>query len=270
MFYFAKSMTRFIHRTSIVFYSLIVLITFTVLFGYGYSYYQLPLEHRYDNQVLYNLLNPNGSIGHWLGIIGTVLILIGQFIYMARKRIKLFMEIGILKYWLEFHIFLCTWGTVMVLFHTTFKFGGIVSIGWWSLVIVWISGVIGRFIYLQIPRSMEGRELSLKEVQEQKESIEKELKTKYGVSFLEFNSHKVSENKLLADRLSRNEYHKARQLIKTESRIVKRMERLDYWHNLLKYWHYAHLPFALIMIIIMLIHVIVVLYFAQILSLWTK
>ena len=264
-------MTRFIHRLSIVIYTLIVLITFTVLSAYGYSFYRLPIEHRYyDNQIIYNLLNPGGTIGHWLGIYGTALIVIGLFIYMARKRMKIFSQLGVLKYWLEFHIFLCTLGTVMVMFHTTFKFGGIVSIGWWSLVIVWVSGVIGRFIYLQIPRSMEGRELSLLEVQEQKEIIDGELQTKYGINFLEFSSHKSDSFRQLSKTLHGKDFRKAKQLIKTEVRIIKRIERLDMWHNLLKYWHYAHLPFALVMLVIMVIHVVVVLYFAQILSLWIK
>lgn len=70
---------------------------------------------------------------------------------------------GRLKYWLEFHIFLCTLGPIMILFHTAFKFGGIVSISFWTMVLVVIIWVIGRFIYIQILRTIEGRELTLEE-----------------------------------------------------------------------------------------------------------
>ena len=63
---------------------------------------------------------------------------------------------------------------------------------------------------------------------------------------------------------------KSIQLIKNEKRITKRIERLSLMQNLFKYWHVAHLPFALIMLIIMVIHVVVVLYFAEILQLWIK
>ncbi|MEZ4987706.1 MAG: hypothetical protein R2795_22200 [Saprospiraceae bacterium] len=76
---------------------------------------------------------------------------------------------------MEFHIFLCTLGPVMILFHTAFKFGGIVSISFWSMVIVVASGVIGRFIYVQIPRTIEGRELSLAELQEMKIEVSQKL-----------------------------------------------------------------------------------------------
>ena len=81
------------------------------------------------------------------------------------------MRLGILKYWLEFHIFLCTLGPIMVLFHTAFKFGGLVAVSFWSMVAVFLSGIVGRFIYIQIPRSIEGRELSLSEVRDMKTDI---------------------------------------------------------------------------------------------------
>ncbi len=41
----------------------------------------------------------------------------------------------------------------------------------------------------------------------------------------------------------------------------RRIERLDIMQNLFRYWHVAHLPFALVMLIIMVIHVGVTLLF---------
>ena len=109
-----------------------------------------PLEERFYHPDHENF-KPSGLFGHGLGIVGTLLILIGVFIYIARKRYQFLSRYGRVKYWLEFHIFLCTLGPIMVLFHTAFKFGGIVSISFWSMVAVVISGVIGRYIYIQIP-----------------------------------------------------------------------------------------------------------------------
>ena len=97
---------------------------------------------------------------------------------MARKRYRILSRIGLLKHWLEFHIFLCTLGPILVLFHTAFKFGGLVAISFWSMVAVFLSGIIGRFIYLQIPRTIEGRELSLNEV--------RDMKTRYSRNDSEF------------------------------------------------------------------------------------
>ena len=44
--------------------------------------------------------------------------------------------------------------------------------------------------------------------------------------------------------------------MKDEIKLNRRIEGLDTMQNLFKYWHVVHLPFALIMLIIMLIHVV--------------
>jgi uncharacterized membrane protein len=142
-----------IYVTSLV--SIVIAVTVFLIFN-GASYYATSMEERFYHES-HSALKPNGLVGHGLGIIGTLLILIGVFGYMARKRFRTLNRIGVLKHWLEFHIFLCTLGPIMVLFHTAFKFGGIVSISFWSMVAVVASGVLGRFIYLQIPRTIHGR-----------------------------------------------------------------------------------------------------------------
>lgn len=255
-------MTRFIHRLSLTLYFFIVLVAVGVLTYFGLSYYKLPIEERYFSG-LHELLKPSGYIGHGLGIVGTLLIVVGLFGYMARKRLKVFSRVGVLKYWLELHIFMTTLGSVFVLFHTSFKFGGIVSVGFWSLAIVWSSGVIGRFIYLQIPRTIEGRELSLQEVKDFKDELDLKLKNKYDINFSEIITTKFSQLKLklLAKNISGKDYKKIKRLIKDERKIERRLKRLASMQNIFKYWHVAHLPFALIMLIIMVIHVSVVLFF---------
>jgi hypothetical protein len=105
-----------------------------------------------------------------------------------------------------------------VLFHTSFKFGGLVAVSFWSMVAVFVSGIIGRFIYILIPRTIEGRELSLNEVRKMNSGL-------------------------------------------NEEEIEGKIQRLEKLQNLFKYWHVAHLPFAIIMLIIMLIHVVVTITF---------
>ncbi len=255
-------MTRVVHllvRSSYVF---VVFMAIVVLGYIGFSFYNLPIEDRYFD-LNYALLKPSGLLGHGLGIVGTLLMLTGLFTYMARKRIRIFSRIGVLKYWLEFHIFLCSLGPVLILYHTSFKFGGIVSVSFWSLMAVVASGIIGRFIYLQIPHSIEGRELSLLEVQEMKNELVAELKVKYGIDITEFQSDKSYQvdSELRLKHLSAQEYKSIKRLIKSQKNLIKRIGRLDKMQNIFKLWHIAHLPFALIMLIVMLIHVAVVLTF---------
>jgi hypothetical protein len=50
-------------------------------------------------------------------------------------------------------------------------------------------------------------------------------------------------------------------LVKNEWSLNRRIERLVLMQNLFKYWHVAHLPFALVMLVIMIIHVAVTIVF---------
>jgi len=261
----------------------IVLAVFLYLSYVGYDYYSTPLTDRFYHE-RHNWFKPSGVMGHGLGIIGTLLILIGVTMYIARKRSKFLSRFGRLKYWLEFHIFLCTLGPIMVLFHTAFKFGGIVSIAFWSMVAVVLSGVIGRFIYIQIPRSIEGRELSLAEIQNSKASLNITLNnihnftsedikiieeythvdsSQLGFSpmdilnnYLETNS-KINElnQYLSAKSISKKDQKTIVKIVKQEININKKIARLQLMQKLFKYWHVAHLPFALIMLVIVLIHI---------------
>lgn len=255
-------MTKTTHRLTIAIYIIIIFASFVILSYAGRNYYHLPLEDRYYHPD-YKLLHPSGLIGHGLGIFGTILILAGIFTYMARKRLRRFADWGTLKHWLEFHIFLCTWGTVLVLFHTTFKFGGLISVGFWSLAIVWISGVIGRFIYTEIPRSIEGRELTLNEIQEMKSALDAELISNYGISFPQIRDSRISEIrlKLISNQIPEKDFRKVYRLIRKERKLERRIDKLEKMRNLFRHWHFAHLPFALIMLIIMVIHVSIQLFF---------
>jgi len=239
----------------------------------------------------HDLFKPSGPLGHGLGIIGSLLMFIGVSTYMLRKRVRAFSRFGLLKHWLEFHIFLCTLGPILVLFHTAFKFGGIVSISFWSMVAVFLSGVIGRFIYIQIPRSIEGRELSLGEIQESKSDIGQLLKKDFQLHqesidtitdstirrqktyshniiartfqkyFDDRSKLKKIKKELKHNKLTRSESREVLVMVNNEISLNRRIDRLTTMQNLFKYWHVAHLPFALIMLIIMIIHVIVTLTF---------
>lgn len=269
----------------------IVIVCTIYLSYYGASYYILSLEDRVEHP-LHRQLRPSGIFGHGLGILGSSLIVFGVFSYMIRKRVRALSKIGLLKHWLEFHIFLCTLGPIMVLFHTAFKFGGIVSISFWSMVAVVASGVIGRFIYKQIPRTRQGRELSLQEIQELKKNVNSEIAQEDQMigelSGLENFSYSYKKNnqkldffsklrqqhndeqiflknireKLNHQSLSQEHKNKMFKLCKEEISFARKIENLETMQRLFKYWHVAHLPFAIIMLVIMIVHIIATMTFA--------
>ncbi|MBI4499860.1 MAG: hypothetical protein HY700_01745 [Gemmatimonadetes bacterium] len=92
--------------------------------GLGIEYYLLPLDQR-PFSPMYARFRPAGTFGLRYGIIGTSLIIAGVFLYSVRKRLHLLRGAGKLKYWLEFHIFLCSVGPFLVLLPgTTGRLGG--------------------------------------------------------------------------------------------------------------------------------------------------
>jgi hypothetical protein len=261
-------MTKGVHVIYITIMVLIVILSFSAIVYFGNSYYGTSLEERFFHEN-HRILEPKGMLGHGLGIIGSLLMIIGVSSYMARKRYRFLSRLGLLKHWLEFHIFLCTLGPVLVLFHTAFKFGGLVAVSFWSMVAVFLSGIIGRFIYIQIPRSIEGRELSLNEVRDMKSDIGGIIHDSYNLDKESYNvivestkktgdySNTLSQVKkvLKRNKLSKEQYKSVLKSVKDEISLNRRISRLVMMQNLFKYWHVAHLPFALVMLIIMIIHI---------------
>lgn len=173
-------MNKLVHKFYIGFFIVVTISVLVLLIINGYSYYTSPFEERFFLPN-HNSLKPSGFIGHGLGIIGSFLMIAGVLIYMIRKRVRSFLHLGILKHWLELHIFLCTIGPILVLFHTAFKFGGIVSVSFWSMVAVFLSGIVGRFIYVRIPHTIEGREMNMQQINTLNESLTIKLASDYNL-----------------------------------------------------------------------------------------
>jgi hypothetical protein len=283
-------MTAKVYRVYIGSMVLIVITALVYLVYSGFTYYNTNLEERFYHPD-YDFLKPSGIMGHGLGILGSLSMLIGVSVYMMRKRMRSLARMGKLKHWLEFHIFLCILGPLFVLFHTSFKFGGLVAISFWSMVAVFLSGIVGRFIYIQIPRSIEGRALSLIEIRSMKSSIDIILKTNLTLNqdsietilesartietpnhfnpivqyFRNYRENRSKVHRLKAalkkNKLSRIQRSSVVKLVKNEISLNHRIERLQTMQNLFKYWHVAHLPFAFLMLVIMVIHVAVTIVF---------
>jgi predicted ATP-dependent Lon-type protease len=66
---------------------------------------------------------------------------------------------------------------------------------------------------------------------------------------------------LKRNKLKPAEAKKVLKLVINEISLNRKIDRLQTMQNLFKYWHVAHLPFALVMLIIMVIHVIVTIVF---------
>ncbi len=250
----------------------VIIVTY-YLFDLGWDFYQTPLEERFYHPA-YKQLGASGSWGHGLGIIGTLIIAFGVWGYIYAKKTLRFEKYVRLKYLLEFHIFLCTLGPILILFHTTFKFGGIVSIGFWSMVLVVLSGVVGRYIYIQIPRTLSGRALSFEEIEGQLTISINEIREilnangtslpLLGSDFKELNQGDMGFWKALGSQIhaadiGKKRKNKAMKVLRKMKIMRLRMRRLEQMQKLFSYWHIFHKPFAIIMLVIVIVHVAVTL-----------
>jgi hypothetical protein len=229
-----------------------------------------------------------GLFGHGLGIIGSLMMISGVALYSTRRRVKRFRFVGRIKHFLEFHIFLCLLGPTLVVFHSTLKFGGIVSVSLWSMIFVALSGLFGRYIYTQIPKTTDGDEISLDELARENEVLNMRLRTQFhlntptlemidSVSTLRPGEGPTSVfQSLLAllrdDVLRRSRFRAVRQRLLTEelphdqvehvlgvarkkALLVRKIAFFDTARYLFQYWHVIHLPFSIIMFIILIVHV---------------
>jgi|CXWL01.1.fsa_nt_gi hypothetical protein len=106
------------------------------------------------------LFSAGSDTGYWIGVAGGVMMLL-LFAYPLRKRWQALAGIGKAKHWFVVHMVLGIGGPILVLAHSTFRIGSInAGVALWSMVIVAVSGVMGRFIYLRIHRGLGGERLS--------------------------------------------------------------------------------------------------------------
>ena len=271
-------MTRTAHKIYIVSMVLITLaVTFYLAYA-GHDFYGTSLEERFYHPG-YKWFKPGGTFGHFLGIAGTLMILIGVVLYVLAKRYGFLSKQVRLKYILEFHIFLCILGPILIVYHTTFKFGGLVSVAFWSMVAVVLSGVIGRFIYIQIPRTLDGRGLSREEIERKKQEMTAMLQKRFNPDEDVMRIIRGSDIKSitgspdgkkvivqLKKALAQKDYSKEEKKIivktvKEELSLARKSLRLETMQKWLQYWHVFHMPFAIIMLIIVIVHVAVTLIF---------
>ncbi len=140
---------------------------------YGWDYYILGAADR-PFSPKHALLKPSGSIGLKLGFLG-MFVFFAIFLYPLRKRWTWLMKIGSTKHWLDIHVMLGLSAPFIIAFHSSFKFKGFAGVAFWIMAAVSASGIVGRYLYSQIPRRVNAAELSRKETQELQSQLSQQL-----------------------------------------------------------------------------------------------
>lgn len=252
----------------------------------AYPYYALPVDER-PHSLMHAAFKPGGTWGHGFGIVGSALVLL-LFLYSVRKRRWLGLRIGRLSRWLDVHILFGIMGPLLITLHTAGKIGGIVSISYFSMLAVALSGVFGRYIYMQIPRDIRGHTMGLDAVERRIGEIEESLRKDYGLpedvvdgirrfaqsAAQDARGVRAFAQTIVHDLTLRRRVGRLRRFIRQghqeipedalgdiarlareQSVLRRRVALLGAMTRMFHHWHVFHRPFAVIMIVIMFVHV---------------
>lgn len=210
-------------------------------------------------------------------------------IYSFRKRLSFMKNMGELSGWLDFHILCGLVGPTFILFHTNFKVGGLVAISFWSMVISFASGIVGRYFYAQLlqhksnlEKDVQHCEIFLKSQSTSRinpvpEHVIENLKVanlRYVGAGALVGGGSVSamgaifgtfagdfKRRLLRAPTANGVPPSVITAIQSYALKMRRLGFLGHFQRLMGYWHSFHFPFAVFMYIVALIHIATALLF---------
>jgi hypothetical protein len=231
---------------------------------------------------------PSGLVGHMLGVVGFLLMLCTEVLYSLRKRLPKF-HTGRMSLWLQAHIVTGIVGPYLVLLHSGWRFQGLAGLLTLLTVIVVVSGLIGRYIYTAVPRSLDGAVLQIIDLEQRILSIEQELeKQNIDVRTKELAAATtVPRNGLLfilarpllrwrawrvLRRVARERGvgHRARaevmKLLVERQGLQMQVQALDTTRWVLALWHALHVPLTGALFTLAFVHIFGALYYATFLK----
>jgi hypothetical protein len=248
----------------------------------------------------WNPYSPKSFCALLLGIIGSVMMVVGALFYALRKRIKLLRNLGKMSFWLDAHIMLCIFGPLLIVYHTGFMVKSPnAAIAFYAMLIVVSSGVIGRYIYRHFQFSLSGERTSLKEMLQEVEQLDQEIlkhfarsESTLGTIHAIFNLREKQKNlgplssfflMIRLDWFERKLRHQIGEFLRPveaastirqtgnrasiENILIKRINlekkisALESTTKLFAYWHNLHVPFIWILAFTLIVHIAAVLVF---------
>jgi hypothetical protein len=262
-----------------------------VLSFVGLPYYIQGLGARVRSP-LHAWFRPSGTIGQSLGILAFAAFLF-LWIYPIRKRVRALARLGALPGWLRVHTLVGFFLPWIVALHAAWRFTGLAGLAFWAMLVVWASGVVGRYLYRRIPRNQQGVEMTLDQVASRRRELLLEISTYSGFSpeqieratmgrlaptanpgFLRtwrrfltddwVRRRTVRDLKRLtlqaggADPDDDETWNRIFDLTKQQVALEQQARLLEATRRIFHHWHAAHLPVGVTALIAVIIHVVVV------------
>jgi hypothetical protein len=259
--------------------------------AWGWSYYSVPLAGRLRHP-LHSLLKPSGPVGLALGVLGLALFLF-MWLYPLRKAVKWLAWTGQLGAWMRVHVVAGLAIPVIVAVHAGWRFDGLIGMGYLSMFVVSLSGIVGRYLYVHIPRSRNGLEMTMEEVGGERRTLITDIAAASGLVPAEVERRlavdprpyagldpvrtlwrmfrdDLARGRMLRELqrelakpqpgcspLDRSQLRDTMKLARREMALTQQVRMLEATRRVFGFWHVAHRPFAITALIAVLIHVVV-------------
>ena len=267
---------------------------FSIFMIQHWDYYSLPRMERPFHEA-HGSLRSSGKVGMFSGIAASTLFVLNLG-YLIRKQLLHVKFLGPLRMWMDLHVLTGLVGAGLIAFHATLTpTSALGLLALLALGITVITGLIGRTIYITVPRSVEGRELELQQVQDELDSC-RQLLEDSGVQAEWINRSRPQARihrtgfvggvvaAIMGDLQRRKEYRTLKQQIISSSELKSAARKVlplakDYcthWQWLIRYhelrrliasWRFFHRWLAILMLCVVVGHIIVAIRFGD-LSIW--
>jgi hypothetical protein len=273
----------------------IALIVIIVVLAWHWDYYGLArLQRPFHDD--HNMLRPSGSVGLSLGIIATVLFVLNLG-YLVRKQLVTVSRLGSLRSWMDAHVLTGLMGAGLIALHSAMApASALGTLAVVAMTVTVATGIIGRTIYIQIPRSLEGRELELEQVQDQLNVYRSQLE-QTGVQadclHLRQRPHTSEQEKglincfwvmIMGDRQRRQDYRRLRRHVLRSAKLRPLAKDIlplakafcTHWQWLTRYhelcgliasWRFFHRWLAVVMFCAIICHIMLALWFGDVIVL---
>lgn len=238
-------------------------------------------------QVVYGDVPTASSFwGHSLGVLGFLLMLMTETLYSLRKRSKRAIW-GKMSNWLEFHIFTGLVGPFMVLLHPGWQFKGLAGVLSLLTILIVISGIIGRYLYTAVPRTADGVEVALEELERQVAEVENKLR-QMNASEMALAGRKQNPPEMepagemrqavtftiksaglggSVGTSNRSDFrHEQHQLTRKKGQLTRAISARQKARQLFSLWHAVHIPIGLTLFLIAFVHIGAAIYYAVLLK----